>query len=107
MCLAVVGRILEIGTGLLPELMAPAGGLPPPAAATGLERASLASSPVAEFSCDPFPLDLWRCGRVDFGGVCQLVSLALLPDACVGDRVLVHVGVALTLVQEECLEEGP
>jgi hydrogenase expression/formation protein HypC len=29
------------------------------------------------------------------------VSLACLPEARVGDRVLVHVGLALSLVQEE------
>jgi hydrogenase expression/formation protein HypC len=42
---------------------------------------------------------LWRSGEVDFGGVRQLVSLACLPTAGVGDRVLVHVGLALTLVE--------
>lgn len=41
---------------------------------------------------------LWRVAEVDFGGVRQLVSLACLPEAQVGDRVLVHVGIALSLV---------
>jgi hydrogenase expression/formation protein HypC len=44
---------------------------------------------------------LWRTAEVDFGGVLQQVSLACLPEARVGDQVLVHVGVALTIVQEE------
>jgi hydrogenase expression/formation protein HypC len=44
---------------------------------------------------------LWRSAEVDFGGVRQQVSLACLPEARVGDRVLVHVGVALSLVQED------
>lgn len=44
---------------------------------------------------------LWRVATVDFGGVCQPVSLACLPEAQVGDRVLVHVGVALSIVHEE------
>jgi len=44
---------------------------------------------------------LWCVATVDFGGVCQRVSLACLPEARVGDRVLVHVGVALSLVHEE------
>lgn len=44
---------------------------------------------------------LWRVAEVDFGGVRQMVSLACLPEARVGDQVLVHVGVALTIVQEE------
>ena len=43
----------------------------------------------------------WRCAEVDFGGVRQQVSLACLPGAKVGDRVLVHVGVALSLVEEQ------
>jgi hydrogenase expression/formation protein HypC len=42
--------------------------------------------------------DLWRCALVDFGGVRQQVSLACLPEARLGDQVLVHVGLALCLV---------
>jgi hydrogenase expression/formation protein HypC len=45
--------------------------------------------------------DLWRRAEVDFGGVRQQVSLACLPQAQVGDRVLVHVGMALSIVEEE------
>ncbi len=48
------------------------------------------------FAPDP----LWRSADVDFGGVRQQVSLACLPEAVVGDRVLVHVGVALSLVHD-------
>ena len=44
---------------------------------------------------------LWLRAQVDFGGVRQWVSLACLPGAQVGDRVLVHVGLALSLVEEE------
>ncbi|MEB3303867.1 MAG: HypC/HybG/HupF family hydrogenase formation chaperone [Cyanobium sp.] len=43
---------------------------------------------------------LWRMAEVDFGGVRQQVSLACLPEARVGDQVLVHVGFALSLVEE-------
>jgi hydrogenase expression/formation protein HypC len=39
--------------------------------------------------------------EVDFGGVRQQVSLACLPGARVGDRVLVHVGFALALVDDD------
>jgi len=46
-------------------------------------------------------VSLWRMAEVDFGGVRQSVSLACLPEAVVGDRVLVHVGIALTIVEEE------
>ncbi|MEN9877647.1 MAG: hypothetical protein RLZZ158_686 [Cyanobacteriota bacterium] len=44
---------------------------------------------------------LWRIAQVDFGGVRQQVSLACLPEAQVGDRVIVHVGIALSLVGED------
>jgi len=44
---------------------------------------------------------LWRMAEVDFGGVRQQVSLACLPEAAVGDRVLVHVGLALSFVEDE------
>jgi hydrogenase expression/formation protein HypC len=44
---------------------------------------------------------LGRCAEVDFGGVRQRVSLACLEDARVGDRVLVHVGLALCVVTEQ------
>jgi hydrogenase expression/formation protein HypC len=48
---------------------------------------------------------LWRMAEVDFGGVRHWVSLACLPDARVGDRVLVHVGLAIALVDDD--EDGP
>jgi hydrogenase expression/formation protein HypC len=41
-----------------------------------------------------------RTGRVDFGGATRAVSLAFLPEASVGDYVLVHVGVAIARVDE-------
>lgn len=40
-------------------------------------------------------------GRVDFGGVKKEISLAFTPEAKVGDYVLVHVGFALSVVDEE------
>ena len=43
---------------------------------------------------------LWRQAEVDFGGVRQTVSLACLSEAQVGDRVLVHVGLALSFVDD-------
>ncbi len=42
-----------------------------------------------------------RYGRVSFGGIVREVCLDFVPDACVGDYVLVHVGFALTHVDEE------
>jgi len=41
---------------------------------------------------------LARTGRVSFAGVIKDVSLAYVPEAQVGDYVIVHVGVALQTV---------
>jgi hydrogenase expression/formation protein HypC len=59
---------------------------------------SIAIRPPGEAEPDA---DLWRIAEVDFGGVRQQVSLACLPGARVGDRVLVHVGLALSIVEED------
>jgi hydrogenase expression/formation protein HypC len=45
--------------------------------------------------------DLARQARVDFGGVLKEVNLAYVPEAKVGDYVLVHVGFAISVVDEE------
>jgi hydrogenase expression/formation protein HypC len=42
-----------------------------------------------------------RAGRVDFGGVVREVSLAYTPQARIGDYVVVHVGFALGVLDEE------
>jgi len=44
---------------------------------------------------------LTRMGRVDFGGIIKEASLACVPDVNVGDYVIVHVGFALSKVDEE------
>jgi hydrogenase expression/formation protein HypC len=41
-----------------------------------------------------------RSGKVSFGGVLKEVSLAYTPEAKVGDYVIVHVGFALSIVDE-------
>ncbi|HTQ31614.1 MAG TPA: HypC/HybG/HupF family hydrogenase formation chaperone [Opitutaceae bacterium] len=41
---------------------------------------------------------LLRSGRASFGGVIKEVSLACTPEAKAGDYVLVHVGVAISVV---------
>lgn len=86
MCLAVAGRILSIQSAV--------GWGGPDGAAEG-----------AAAVAGPLPADaedsLWRQAEVDFGGVRQRVSLACLPEARVGDRVLVHVGLALSLVGDD------
>jgi hydrogenase expression/formation protein HypC len=43
---------------------------------------------------------LFRSGRVSFGGIVKEVSLTLVPEAESGDYVLVHVGLALSVVDE-------
>jgi hydrogenase expression/formation protein HypC len=48
---------------------------------------------------------LERCGRVSFGGVVKEVSLACAPEARPGDYVLVHVGVAIGVIDAEEAEE--
>jgi hydrogenase expression/formation protein HypC len=42
-----------------------------------------------------------RDGKVDFGGVVKRVNLSLVPEAEIGDYVVVHVGLALSIVDEE------
>ena len=41
---------------------------------------------------------LLRSGRVSFGGVVKEVSLACVPEAVPDDYVLVHVGMAISVV---------
>ena len=41
-----------------------------------------------------------RVGRVDFGGIVKEINLAYVPEARVDDYVLVHVGFALTVIDE-------
>lgn len=42
-----------------------------------------------------------RTGSVSFGGARRNVSLAYTPEAKIGDYVIVHVGFALSVVDEE------
>jgi hydrogenase expression/formation protein HypC len=42
-----------------------------------------------------------RAGRVEFGGIEREISLALLPEAKVGEYVLVHAGFAITLLDPQ------
>jgi len=41
-----------------------------------------------------------RMGRVDFGGVVKRVCLDYVPDVVVGDYTIVHVGFALSKIDE-------
>ena len=42
-----------------------------------------------------------RMGKVDFGGVLKQASLACVPEAQVGDYVIVHAGFAISRLDEE------
>ncbi len=44
---------------------------------------------------------LFRLGVADFGGVTREVNLACVPEAKIGDYVIVHVGMALSVADEE------
>ena len=44
--------------------------------------------------------DLSRTGKVDFGGILKEVSLAYVPEAKIGDYVIVHVGFAISRLDE-------
>ncbi len=41
---------------------------------------------------------LLALAEIDFGGVSKRIQMACVPEACIGDYVLVHAGVALTIV---------
>jgi len=43
---------------------------------------------------------LARAARVSFGGLVKQISLAVLPEARVGDYVMVHAGFAISVVDE-------
>ncbi len=43
---------------------------------------------------------IFRRGRVNFGGIVKDVSLAYVPEVKIGDYVLVHVGFALSVIDE-------
>ncbi len=45
--------------------------------------------------------ETFRTGKVSFDGIIKEVSLTLVPEAKVGDYVLVHVGAAISTVDEE------
>ena len=49
---------------------------------------------------DPDPLGM-NMGKVSFGGVVKEVCLAYVPEAEVGDFVVVHVGFAISRIDEK------
>lgn len=45
--------------------------------------------------------ETFRVGKVSFGGVVKEVNLSMVPHAAIGEYVLVHVGVAISTVDED------
>jgi hydrogenase expression/formation protein HypC len=43
---------------------------------------------------------MMRSGKVNFGGVIKQVNLSCVPEAAAGDYVVVHVGVAISIIDE-------
>ena len=52
-------------------------------------------------SIDEASDEFFRTGKIAFGGISRTVSLAMLSEARPGDYVLVHAGVALSIISEE------
>ena len=46
-----------------------------------------------------------RMGKVDFDGVIKDVCLAYLPELKIGDYTIVHVGFAITQIDEQSAQE--
>ena len=44
--------------------------------------------------------EIFKSGKVSFDGVIKEVNLALVPEAKVGDYLMVHVGAAISVVDE-------
>jgi hydrogenase expression/formation protein HypC len=49
---------------------------------------------------------LLRKGCVDFSGIVKEISLAYVPEAQIGDYVIVHAGFALSLLDPEEAQAG-
>ncbi len=48
-----------------------------------------------------YQIDELKMGKIDFGGTSREVCLEYVPEAKVGDYALVHVGFAISLLDEE------
>ena len=45
--------------------------------------------------------EIFRTAKVSFGEIKRTVNISMVPEANVGDYVLVHVGVAISMIDEE------
>jgi hydrogenase expression/formation protein HypC len=48
---------------------------------------------------------VFRSGKVSFGGILKNINLAYVPEAKIGDYVLVHVGFAISTIDEAEAQE--
>ena len=46
-----------------------------------------------------------RMGKVDFGGIVKDICLSFTPEAAIGDYVIVHVGFAISRIDEQAAQE--
>jgi hydrogenase expression/formation protein HypC len=49
--------------------------------------------------------ETFRFGKVSFGGINKEINLCMVPEAKINDYVLVHVGVAISVVDEKEAKE--
>jgi hydrogenase expression/formation protein HypC len=47
-----------------------------------------------------------RMGKVDFGGLTKEVCLAYVPEVTLGDYTIIHVGFAITQLDEQSAQES-
>ncbi|MFZ4666984.1 MAG: HypC/HybG/HupF family hydrogenase formation chaperone [Prochlorotrichaceae cyanobacterium] len=87
MCLAIPGKIISISDRPLDQ--------------------KRSSSELTEQLPHPLldPSTLGRTGKVSFGGVLKDISLAYVPEAKVDDYVIVHVGFALSILDQTEAEQ--
>jgi hydrogenase expression/formation protein HypC len=53
-----------------------------------------------------YSVDGLQMGKIDFGGVTREACLSYVPEAKVGDYTLIHVGFAISLLNEEEAKES-
>ncbi len=53
---------------------------------------------IVSITCDE---PLLRAGKVSFGGIVKEVNLAYVPEATIGEYVIVHVGFAISKLDEQ------
>jgi hydrogenase expression/formation protein HypC len=54
---------------------------------------------------DIYEKDNLRMAKIDFGGIVKEVCLAYVPEAKIGEYALIHVGFAISLMDEEEAQE--